>query len=81
MSPFFLISEPFQYTKGSGKGFSNVVTGQFSARLRRAHVLVRKVLRACRQNLPHKHEKGSFTSQAKSMEALYKGPAQIDYKL
>ena len=36
MSPFFLISEPFQYTKGSGKGFSKVVTGQFSARLRRA---------------------------------------------
>ncbi len=54
MSPFFLISEPFQYTKGSGKGFSNVVTGQFSARLRRAHVLVRKVLRACRHAKPSK---------------------------
>ncbi len=52
MSPFFLISEPFQYTKGSGKGFSKVVTGQFSARLRRAHVLVRKVLRACRHAKP-----------------------------
>ncbi len=50
MSPFFLISEPFQYTKGSGKGFSKVVTGQFSARLRRAHVLVRKARLRARPN-------------------------------